>query len=493
MHDHAISLLPLVWFASWCVALGVLVRHGLLHVLARNASHRNASRLLRALLCVAVALFANVALNLHDAQFDLTEAQVFTPDPQAVAVVRRLREPVKLTYFQRADDPDAWRVSRVLAAMAGASAMLSVEVLDPDRAPDAAARYGIRLPNVAVLESGGRVVRVESPEAQEIALGLQRLLREREVKVCFIEGFDEHPSINPEFVTHQDSGAGHAHNDPQTRVVETTARGIVRLRRVLETLGYEVRALSPGDLVQGLRACSVAALAGPRVTPDAGTVAALRAHAAAGRALWLMLEPGFEAGPALRNLLAELGVVLPRAILSEPRQHLNGDPGMLALTAYEPHPITQTLALTTLPGARPLTLQAPAAGLAQTTLMQTSTRAESRAAGSARVLQTGPAVLAVAVEGRLAPDGPVMRAIVTGDSDFASNAYLPYASNRDLALAMLRWLVAEDATTPVASRIPVPEALILTPRQQGRVFVLAALLAPAVMGMIGVVLWWRRR
>lgn len=494
MEHQAVPWSALGWFGGWLLAMLCLLGYAARLPLVRATRWHFARALVQGCCAVGVALFANLALNLHDAQFDLTRERAFTPTPEALAVVRGLREPVTLTFFHRGDDPDAYRIGRVLAAMARANPLFRPVLVDPDRSPAEAARLGISMPNVAILEGAGRTVRVESTDEREFALGIQRLLRERSVTVCFLEGYGEHPSVNPEFLTHQDSGTSHAHNDPATKVVETTARGVGRLRRALESLGLEVKSLSPVELGDASATCRLVVMAGPRTSPGMGVVRQLRDYLERGDALWLMLEPEFIPGAPFADLLSDLGIALPPAVIREPRQHLNGDAGMLAMTAYEPHPITRRLALSTLPGVRPLSLLPGSRALGREVLFRSTSRSEQVSVGSTGEPQVGSAVLALALEGPLTEASTgVLRAVVVGDSDFASNPFLPYASNRDLALGMVRWLLEEESASPVAARVPVPDALVLSRDQQGFVFLVAGILPPAIMVLVGLLLWWRRR
>jgi len=86
-----------------------------------------------------------------------------------------------------------------------------------------------------------------------------------------------------------------------------------------------------------------------------------------------------------------------------------------------------------------------------------------------------------------------MRAIIVGDGDFASNSFLPYLSNGDLAMAMVRWLVREERTTTVATRIPVPPMILLSGAQMKAIFLLVEVALPLLVLALGVVVWWRRR
>jgi ABC-type uncharacterized transport system involved in gliding motility auxiliary subunit len=103
-------------------------------------------------------------------------------------------------------------------------------------------------------------------------------------------------------------------------------------------------------------------------------------------------------------------------------------------------------------------------------------------------------ILAAAIEGTLAPpDIRPFRAIVIGDSDFASNSFFPYVANSDLVLAMVRWLARDEHATAIASRIPVPPLVLLTKAQMQGIFMVVVVLVPlSVIGLGGVV-WWRRR
>jgi ABC-type uncharacterized transport system involved in gliding motility auxiliary subunit len=108
----------------------------------------------------------------------------------------------------------------------------------------------------------------------------------------------------------------------------------------------------------------------------------------------------------------------------------------------------------------------------------------------------GPRLLAVTAEGRLpgaAAGAPPLRAVIVGDGDFASNSFLPYLANSDLVLSMVRWLLREERTTLVASRIPVPAMILLSGAQMRAIFVAVEVLLPLAVFAVGFLMWWRRR
>jgi ABC-type uncharacterized transport system involved in gliding motility auxiliary subunit len=101
--------------------------------------------------------------------------------------------------------------------------------------------------------------------------------------------------------------------------------------------------------------------------------------------------------------------------------------------------------------------------------------------------------MAIAAEGRLGGEGREFRAVVVGDGDFASNSFLPYLANGDVALGIVRWLVREERAAAVSSRIPVPPMILLSGAQMTLIFAVIELLLPLSVLAIGAIVWWRRR
>jgi len=105
----------------------------------------------------------------------------------------------------------------------------------------------------------------------------------------------------------------------------------------------------------------------------------------------------------------------------------------------------------------------------------------------------GPRVLAAAVQGSWPGGLAPFRLVLVGNASFASNTFFPYASNGDLAVSMIRWLV-EDTATPLLKpeAYSLPE-MRLTHRQMQITFLLVERLLPLSVMLFGAVVWWRRR
>ena len=514
MGEHATEPGALLWSLGWLIAVGVLFAAGLRLPLASRRSGLAAP--LYAIACVgaglAVWVLANLALVLNDTHIDLTREKVYTPSAAAMAVVDELKTAVRISYFYRSEDPAGRRASELLEVMGRRNPLLSVTTLDPDKRPELARREGIRLYNAAVVEAGGRRLMIQSTDEAEIAIGIQRVLRTHAITVCFLEGHGELPMDGFEFHTHLEGASDHSHGDASSHIIETSGHGVGRLRRALEAQGYTARKLIlatstavPGD-------CSVLVAANPRTTFLPAESEALRAYLAHGGNALLLFDLGFVPEPGLAGLLSDLGVRLEQQVVIDPLSHYQTDPEMVAVTGYQPHPITRTVSLTFFPGIRPLSLTPPAPGVLATPILSSSRDSYARpvvptniralddgaaapapASPAAAVADVRPRVLGIAAEGTLTLGAPPLRVVVVGDGDFASNSFLPYMANSDLALAAVRWLAREDQSTTVRNRIPVPPMILLTGTQSRALFALIVVLLPLSVIGIGALVWWSRR
>jgi hypothetical protein len=503
-----------LWFCGWVLALIALFTVALRlpeWVLSRrNAVSRVAAGCIGVMLVVATIIFANVALTRHDEHFDLTRERVFTPDPMALEVIRSLESTVRVTYFFRADDPESKRAQHIVELLGQANPFLQVTTIDPDTDPSLAQSAGVKVYNAALLEAKGRRMIVHSTNEIDIAIGIQRVLREQRVEICFFTGHGEYPSDNYEFHTHVEKlgghGAGHAHGATDA-VIETVDHGIGRLRRSLEALGFEIRVIIPAVAGVIERTCRVVVDAGPQSPYSDIESAALAAYLKTGGSALLMYDLGFQVAPEHAELLARLGLRLDQGVVVDPGLHYASDHEMVAVTAYESHPVTERMSFSFYPGIRSLQQIQPADGITTSPLFYSSKKSYrqsiagltnqpdlSHAHDHSVERDAGPHLLAAASAGSyVSTDTAEFRAIVIGDADFATNSFYPYMSNNRLALAMVRWLAREAENAPVAARIPVRQTVELTNLQQRALLLWLVVGLPGAIASIGVWVWWRRR
>jgi hypothetical protein len=502
-----------LWFGGWLVAVAVLLGLGLRLPLQPRLRRLPALGYVIGIVAATLGLaaLANVALVLHDAHFDLTREGIFTPSKQAESVVDRLSRDVKLTYFYQAQDQEGRRAKDMVEVLGRRNPHLHVRTVDPDKQPTVADTYGVRIYNAAVLETDGRRIQVMSTDENQIALGILRVIREQVTTVCFLEGHDEYPMENFEFHTHFEGVAGHGHGEGSSAIVQMRFHGVGRLRRALESFGYDVRKIVPATSTAIPADCAAVLDVNPRTTYLPGESDLLFDYLARGGAAVLMYDLGFVLEPRLAAGLKKVGVVVEQDVVIDPLDHYSTDPEVVAVPVYERHPITRSVALTFFPGIRALTLLPPPAGVTGGPLFLSSPQSYTRPVQPVAQRQPGrestvPApgaadrpgrrTLGVALEGTwpgAAPGSKPFRLVVVGDGDFASNSFLPYMANSDLALGMVRWAVREERTPSVAMRIPVPPLILLTKSQMQRIFLGIEVLLPLGVMAVGALVWWRRR
>jgi ABC-type uncharacterized transport system involved in gliding motility auxiliary subunit len=88
--------------------------------------------------------------------------------------------------------------------------------------------------------------------------------------------------------------------------------------------------------------------------------------------------------------------------------------------------------------------------------------------------------------------GPGSRLAVAGDSDFATNSFFHIMGNGALFLNAVNYLAAQENLIGLQPRTAELPRINLTNRQMKATFVLSVLLVPALLALIGTVVWWRQ-
>jgi ABC-type uncharacterized transport system involved in gliding motility auxiliary subunit len=487
-----------LWFATVLGALLVLFAAGVRLPSARTGWRRSLARAGLLLGAVACIMVANVALYRHDAHFDVTRSHAFTPSAEAQRVIESLTQDVDLTYFYQKQNPAARAAKRMMEVMGRSSSRLHVRTVDPDQYPGLASQYGVRVYNVAVLESRGRRIQVVTTEDRDVALGLLRLTRVGDKTVCFATGHGEYDIDNMEYHTHFEGVHGHSHDAEGVGVVLMEPHGVGRMRRGLESLGFATRKVALATEGRVPEGCTVLVEANPRTRYASPETAALESYLAGGGSVLLMYDLEFPADSSIAMALGKIGIRLDVGAVIDPLDHYFTDPQMVAVTRYARHPVTRGLALSFFPGVRPLHVSRAPAGVTLTPLFFSSTQSFVRPLGrdgGGAQLARGEHVLAVAAEGRW-PGGSAsapFRLVLLGDGDFASNSFYPYMSNGDLALSALTWLLREGRAPTLRPPVEVLPQVVLTNRDVRGIFLVTVLGLPGLAAVLGGAVWWWRR
>jgi ABC-type uncharacterized transport system involved in gliding motility auxiliary subunit len=85
------------------------------------------------------------------------------------------------------------------------------------------------------------------------------------------------------------------------------------------------------------------------------------------------------------------------------------------------------------------------------------------------------------------------RFAIIGDSDFATNAVLGIAGNRDLFMNTVGWLSQQENLISIRPRQAADRRITLTAAQQESMWWISILAVPGVIFGTGIYTWWRRR
>ncbi len=418
----------------------------------------------------------------HNARLDLTENRRHSLSPQTVQLLRGLKTEVNAVGFFRSDQPGK-RVAEDLfkqyARYAGQK--FTWKVVDPDREPALARRYGIESYGTVVLETKTRSEKVTDAEEEKLTNGLLKLTREGKRTVYVLQGHGE------------------------AELGNTERPGFSEAKAAMEKANYDVKPLALARQGKVPDDAAVIVIPGPRTELFPPEVDALDGYLGKGGKLLLMVNPPFPQrvqDDAVKKLAARYGVDLGDNLVVElsPIGRVFGiGPEIPIVQQYEPHPITRDLGgVTTLfPLTRTVTpVKTLPAGVNVQPLAKTSP--DSWGENSRQEIESGQVkpdadeakgplpIAAVATKDKT-------RLVVYGTSNVATNQFLNLQGNRDFFLNAVSWLAEEEDQISIRPKDTKQTPVFLSSQQAQAVFWLPVVILPGLALVGGVVALARRR
>ena len=454
---------------------------------------------------------------------DLSAGRLYSLSPQTVQMLERLDKPVHIVFFH---DPMMRETVELYQLMAKQNKRISLEFYDPMLNPAQARMRGVEFAGTAILESEGRRVLLNGPTETDIANAILRVSQGAQQLVCFLDGHGEPDPFSLESHDHTEGNAGHTHG-LGAKLVLHERHGMAKARHGLESMNYIVEKIS---LLQGdnkLSRCALLVVAGPRTALLPREIEAVRDYLASGRNAFFMLDPFVSTG--LEPVVRDYGVVLDDDIVIDEASHFWTDLSSPAVTDYNRHEVTRDLPLTFFPGARSLSpTPERVPGTAVRPLINSSKKSfggtnRDRAEFNPAKDSSGPLTIMVTVNRRpefVASTEAVVRALqgkpapsvaataatrasgaaikpsriaVIGDSDFATNSFFHILGNGTLFLNTVNYLASQENLIGLKPRTYDLPQVNLTNRQMKATFFLSIVFIPALMAVVGIALWWKRR
>jgi ABC-type uncharacterized transport system involved in gliding motility auxiliary subunit len=451
-------------------------------VLGRRTTRYGLNSAVMVLLLVGIIGFVEAVSYRHNARLDLTENKRHSLSPQTIQLLRGLKSDVNAVAFFRGDQPGK-RVAEDLFKQYAryAAGKFAWRVVDPDREPGLARRYGIESYGTVVLETKERSEKVTDAEEEKLTNGLVKLTRQGKRVVYVVQGHGEH------------------------ELTSTDRPGLSEAKAAMERANYEVKPLVLARAAQIPDDASVVIIAGPRVELLVPELAALDNYIGKGGKLLIMADPVImNATPVdpLKDFLGRYGFTAGNDLVIElnPIGRLFGiGPEVPIVQQYEPHPITRDMGgiSTLFPLTRSMEpAKAPPSGMSVSALVKTSP--ESWAETSRAELQ----------QGQVKPDpneakGPVSvaavatkdkaRIVAYGTSSFAMNQFINLQGNRDFFLNTVSWLAEQEDLISIRPKETRSAPVFLTSQQAQAVFLLPVVVLPGLVLVGGIVAVVRRR
>jgi len=455
-------------------------------------------------------------------RIDMTENRHFSLSPSTEAMLDRLEKPVHIVFF---NDRMMRETTEIYEQMARRTDKLTVEFFDPMLNPAQARMRGVEFAGTAIFESEGRKLTVNGPTETDIANGVLRISQGVQQTVCFLEGHGEPDPFSLESHDHTEGNAGHSHG-LGSKLVMHERHGIAKARHGLEAMNYVVEKASLLQGANNLVKCSVLVVAGPKIPLLPAEVKAIDKYLVDGGNALFMLDPFIRSG--VEPVLLQYGIVPDDDIVLDEASHFWADMSAPAVTDYNRHEVTRELPLTFFPGVRSLSPTAERVPGTDVRPVINSSRKSyggtdrERANFDPKTSKPGPLTLMVtanrrpnfvesteAVVRRLRDGNPqaqsearkesaekaknVSRIAVIGDSDFATNSFFHILGNGTLFLNTVNFLAAKENLIGLEPKTYDLPHVNLTNTQMNGTFFLSIVFIPALMAVIGLIVWWRQR
>jgi hypothetical protein len=138
---------------------------------------------------LAILVAVNYLGTRQSKRWDLTANQVYSLSDQTIRILKELKEPVRVTVFERNDRQDIHKDR--LQEYQYQTTRLTTEYLDPDREPTRAGAAKVETLPTILFEYQGRTERVTSSNEQDLTNALIKVVTGAARKVYFTQGHGE--------------------------------------------------------------------------------------------------------------------------------------------------------------------------------------------------------------------------------------------------------------------------------------------------------------
>ena len=433
----------------------------------KRSSHLRLNTVLMVVFFVFITVLLNLTIRQYYFRYDMTSIGKFSLSSQGETVAKRIESDVRIDYFGIDGNSDFIRAEELLEAFRYLNKHVIYELHDLDRSPLLARKYNISNYGTFVADSGRKILKAEGIGEQMLTNLLIRVTRKSTQKIRFLEGHGE------------------------KRINDNGRSGYSSVAEKLRAIGHDVASLnllSEGEIPQDTDLLVIPSPQSELSSDEYIMIEEYRSKS--GKLLVLIDSP-----KQMKNYLLSLGLKTSEYPVYDPVNVAGTDPSTPLVNRYFRNPVIGDFSLTTVfPGVYEVrnNPKVNMEGLSYEFLVRSSRDAWYEMNGDGIMQKDeeyGNMVLAIMI----AHAEELMKIIVFGDSDFASNAYLNVGGNTDLFLVVTNWLLGEGGLAQVSA--PQSEFIpMFVPVEQARLLkIIITIGIPLVIIIAGTVVWYRRR
>ncbi len=431
---------------------------------ARRTAYLRLNTLLMIVFFIFIVILLNLIIRQYYLRYDYSSEKKYSLAPQSEVVAKNIDHDVQVMFFGTESAREFKRMFNMLESYRYLNKKIVYDMYDLDRVPLIANKYGVNDYNTVVVRSGDKTVTAKGVDEETLTNLLIRVTRKKSLKIGYLEGHNEHP------------------------LRDESRNGYSVIARKMEDIGYRVEPvslLSSGGVPWDT---DVLIIAGPgAMMTDEENRMLSDYRNRGGKFLILINSPD-----QLRHFLASLGLEVSRYPVYDPVNVAGTDPSVPLVTRYYASPVTRNFGLSTVyPGAYEVNLVSRDVGYKYEIFARSSRESWFEMNGDGirqKEEEDGRQVIGAV----LSHKDELMKVVVFGDSDFASNAYVSVSGNKSLFLNAVNWLAGEGAFTEVSPGKKDFIPMFITD-EQSKLLRFIPLGIPLIIVIAGTLVWYRRR
>lgn len=438
------------------------------------------------LVILGVLTIGNVLANRYNKTYDGTSTKQFTLSDQTAKIVKSLKDPATIRYYDR---PRGFETAKnILDQYANLSSKIHVEYIDLEKNPLLARQAGIKSLGTAIVEIGVRKEEAKGLTEEGITGAFIRDLKSNTRTVCFVTGSGEH------------------------QLDDTGNNGYATFKTMLGKDEYQTKSISLLEKAEVPSDCTVVVVGGPRGDYQQPEVDALKKHVEDGGRVLFLLDPPLKIGrtdiadnDALSSLLQTWGVTLDKDLILDPNpvgQLMGLGPEVPLVTTYDSHAIVNELkgSASGFPMVRSMEIKNADKTVVDRLFGSSASSKATTKLDSPRIdlsdpkLKKGPLTIAAAGSYKTGKENVQGRFVVMGSSDWAANSFIRVLDgNLNLALNTINWLASDEELISIRPKEQEDRRIMMTKAQINWVGITSLLVLPLIVIATGVSVWWRRR